>query len=469
MKRQSIRFRLTAWYAMALLLGLGALSVVVWVMLRHELYSELDALLWNQARGMAMYMQVEQGDGQPSLRDEIGEYVNSLPFDHLSAVVDPRGRMIYSSGFPPEKLDHALLAGILANQWGTVRLKHKRYRTLDYKVRLRDGNYTLIIAASTRQIGHTLEQLAIVLWTTVPLIALCGIGGGYWLSRRALAPVDEVTRKARFIGIENLSERLDVPKTNDELERLAETWNEMLGRLEIAVSRISQFTADASHELRTPIAIIRSTAEIVLRKRRSETEYREALAQIEHESQEMTKLVEDLLFLARNEARGAVYPTHTLELKKLVTQICSEMQPIASAKRIQLNWTSCMEEVPMVGVESQLRRMVLALLDNALKYTPAGGSIEVSLRLTDGAARLQVKDTGIGIPEEARGHIFERFYRADPSRSRESGGYGLGLSIAQAIARQHGALIETKPGVDGGSIFWLELPVGNALKSECPV
>ena len=141
---------------------------------------------------------------------------------------------------------------MLRGEWGEVRVNHQRYRTLTYKVDLQEGRYTLMIGASTRELGHTLEQLAILLWTSVPLVALCGIGGGYWLSRRALAPVDELTKKARVIGIENLSERLELPRTDDEIQRLAETWNEMLGRLEIAVSRISQFTADASHELRTP-------------------------------------------------------------------------------------------------------------------------------------------------------------------------------------------------------------------------
>ena len=465
MKKRSIRFRLTIWYAIAFLLGLGAFSSAIWLLLRRELYSELDALLRNQARGMAAYMQVEQGDSVAGLRHEIEEYVQSLPFDNIVTVVGATGNAVFSSGLPPRVLKQSRLQA----DWVTVRVNHKHYRVLSYKVDLRDDNYTLLIGASTKEIGHTLERLAALLWTTVPVVALCGIGGGYWLSRRALSPVDEITRKARSIGIENLSERLNVPDTDDEIQRLAETWNEMLGRLEIAVSRISQFTADASHELRTPIAVIRSTAEIVLRKNRDEPAYREALWQIERESESMTKLVEDLLFLARSEAHAGAIPIQMLDFGWVVEQICCDMKPIAVEKRIQLTWTRAAEPFPLAGVESQLRRMVVALLDNALKYTPAEGRITVSLARTDGTALLQIADTGIGIPEAARAHIFERFFRADPSRSRESGGYGLGLSIAQTIAQQHGGVIATKPGANGGSIFWLEFPMQAALESERPV
>jgi signal transduction histidine kinase len=244
----------------------------------------------------------------------------------------------------------------------------------------------------------------------------------------------------------------------DEIQQLAETWNNMLARLEISVARMSQFTSDASHELRTPIALIRSTAEIALRRPRPEHEYREALVQIQTESERMTQLVSDLLFLARADDHAISAEMTGLDLRGPVREACAEIAPFAAAQGKELKFDDYPESLPVMGHPSSLRRLLFAILENAIKYTAPGGKITVDMKPAPGVTRVNVRDNGMGIPPSALPHIFERFFRADPSRNRTSGGYGLGLAIAQTIARQHHGLIEVQSKVGDGSAFSVTLP-----------
>ena len=208
---------------------------------------------------------------------------------------------------------------------------------------------------------------------------LLASAGGYWISRRALAPVDALTQAARSIGIQNLSQRLPMPSTGDELARLAETWNGMLARLESAVQRLSQFTADASHELRTPIALIRTTAELTLRRDRPAETYRQALGQIVAESERMTQLVEDLLLLARADAGLPALPLERIELTPLVRDVCQQGEVLARERQLELSAQAPEQPVYVEANDPALRRLLLLLLDNAVKYTPAGGRITVTV------------------------------------------------------------------------------------------
>ena len=297
----------------------------------------------------------------------------------------------------------------------------------------------------------------LLLWSTPVVLVLAWLGG-YWISRRALAPVDEITREARVIGIQNLSQRLAVPASGDEIQRLSETWNGMLARLEGAVKRLSQFTADASHELRTPIALIRTTAELTLRRERSPETYREALRQVVLESERTARLVEDLLLLARADAGLPSLPLERLELTPLVRDVCQQGQVLAEARQLDISTEIPDEPVYVDANDPALRRMLLLLLDNAVKYTPAGGRITLSVDHGPAGATVAVRDTGIGIPETALPHVFERFYRVDESRNRDAGGTGLGLSIAKWIAERHHASLEAESVLGQGSVFRIRFP-----------
>ena len=300
----------------------------------------------------------------------------------------------------------------------------------------------------------------------VPLFLLLSALGGCAISSRALKPVDDITRTAQSISIEDLSHRLDVPATGDELERLAATWNGMLERLETAVSQLRQFTADASHELRTPTAVIRTTAELALRRERPAAEYRQALRKVMAEAGRMTRLVEDLLTLARTDGNLDAPPVSPVDLPDLVRDVCQDYRVLSEAKQLQFDWAVPATHVAVNGSEPALRRLLVVLLDNAIKFTPAGGKVSVSLHEDSGAAWLEVADTGVGISESALPHIFDRFYRADPSRSRNAGGYGLGLSVAKWIADRHHAGIEVESTEDTGSVFRVSFPSNLDFRKE---
>jgi heavy metal sensor kinase len=334
-----------------------------------------------------------------------------------------------------------------------------RYRTLTMPAQAGGETYRVLVATPLDATEANLRRVRLVLLWSTPVVLLMASLGGYWISRRALAPVDEITRAARSIGIQNLSERLAVPATGDEIERLSATWNDMLARLEAAVKRLSQFTADASHELRTPIALIRTTAELTLRRERSAETYREALRQVMAESERTARMVEDLLLLARADAGLPSLPLERVELTPLVREVCQQGQILAEARQLQISTEAPDEPVYVEANDPALRRMLLLLLDNAVKYTPAGGRITLSVDCDSGCATLAVRDTGIGIPDTELPHVFERFYRVDESRSRDAGGTGLGLSIAKWIAERHHASLEAESVVGQGSVFRIRFPL----------
>jgi signal transduction histidine kinase len=282
----------------------------------------------------------------------------------------------------------------------------------------------------------------------IPAVLVVACAGGYWLSSRALRPVDEITTVAKSISLQNLSSRIAVPRTGDELQRMSETWNEVLERLDAAVKRIRQFTADASHELRTPLSLIRATAELALRRDRPAEDYRQSLREIENQAELMTTLTESMLTIARADFEGFDMPLSITDLNELVSTEVQQNLARAAEKGIALN-ARTNGRPPIVNANAAgIRRLLRILIDNAVKHTPVGGTVTVSAAVKDGGAVLEVEDTGEGIAPADLPHVFERFYRSDPARGSGSG-FGLGLSIAQAIAQAHGAEIrvESSPGV----------------------
>ncbi|MBV8866357.1 MAG: HAMP domain-containing protein, partial [Acidobacteriaceae bacterium] len=446
------------WYAVVLSLSLILFSCTVWLALRQDLFADLSATLLDHSRGLDKYLRIEDPDQLPRLAHEIDEYSQSLPQDHVLAVVDADGQPLYSNAGPSAmSLANRLNRGDPAKPQ-RFHWKNRSYLGVSRTVTLKHGTVYTFLAISSEATDRPVALLGLLLGGTVPLFVLGAIAGGYWLSRRALAPVDSITERARTISVSNLSGRLTVPDTHDELQRLTETWNGMLGRIETAFSRISRFTADASHELRTPVAIIRLAAENALRKTRPEAEYRAALLRIQRESEKMTRLIEDLLFLARADVQEPLAAHETIELQSVVESVCVDLAPLAAQRGITLGRKLPNRPVTVLGDDPALRRMLLILLDNAIKYTPGGGQVSIVVERADGHAVLRVEDTGIGIPEEAKARLFQRFFRVDPSRNKESGGYGLGLAIAHAIVQQHQASIRVETKIGGGCIFSVWLP-----------
>ncbi len=340
-----------------------------------------------------------------------------------------------------------------------AKLNGDEFRVLREPINVAGKTYDIEVATYTEDFDRATDRFQKVLYSIAPAFLLLAALGGYWISRRALAPVEKIIGDARRIGVTSLSERLTVSHTGDELERLADTLNEMLARLEASFQRIIQFTADASHELRTPISVMRTNAEITLRKSRTESEYRETLSQILGETENLSRLVEQLLDLARADSGAVALTMSRTNLSEALQKASRQAQVLAEQKELKITAQLPEQPVWVQGDAAALERLFLIFLENAVKYTPSGGHVDVRLKSENSSAITEIRDSGIGIAATDIPHIFERFYQADPSRSRENGGRGLGLAIGRWIAQTHGGDISVESRVGEGSSFKIRLPL----------
>lgn len=453
----SIRLRLTAWYSAVLFLGLLLFGFAMWVALERHLVQGVDSRLQQRIEGLRTVLEVEGLESDiPQLQLELSEFAREVPDGSLIELRNSDGVQILPFPshplFPPQP--HSALP-----QLHNVESAGRRYRLLTGRFTYRGRDYDALVAAPLDEVHGVIAAFRSLLLLMIPAVLASACFGGYWISRRALSPVDDITRVARSISVRNLSQRLMVPRTGDELQRMSEAWNGVLARLDDAVQRIRQFTADASHELRTPVALIRASAELALRRDRPPEDYRKALRDILEESERMTQLTEALLTLARADSGGLDMPLAPADLNSFVSEVVSQSAAIADDRGIHLRTETASPAAMAVVNESAIRRLLLILLDNALKHTPSGGSVTISTAARDGLVVLSVQDTGEGIAGDALPHIFERFYRADAARGGDAGA-GLGLSIAQVIAQAHGADIKVESAPGAGARFFLTLQAG---------
>jgi heavy metal sensor kinase len=329
--------------------------------------------------------------------------------------------------------------------------------------------FDLAVDSPIGDVLHTLDLLRLLLLSFLPVVIAIACIGGAWLSGRALKPVNDITTAALTISIENLSGRLPVPATGDELARLTEVLNTMLARLESAVKTLSQFVADASHELRTPLAVIRTTAELALRRARAPESYRDSLREVALEAERMTRLVEDLLFLARSDTDAASMPLAAVDVRGVMQDVCAEIRSLAEMRQIYVRTELGDDAAIISGNRPALHRLFLVLLDNAVKYSRVGGEVNVSVQSDASHVTAAIEDFGAGISDADLPHIFKRFYRADPART--DGGYGLGLALAESIARAHGAAIEVRSTEGASSVFRVVFPTRKSRleKNQAPV
>ncbi|HWE64962.1 MAG TPA: ATP-binding protein [Chloroflexota bacterium] len=314
------------------------------------------------------------------------------------------------------------------------------------------------MAESLSALQPSIDSLRRWLLIVLPLVLVLATVGCWVLSGRALAPIDRITREARRIGATDLSRRLGLAPRDDEVGRLAATLDAMLARLEAAFAQQRAFTAAASHELRTPLTIVRGDLDVLLERPRRPAEYQEALHEMRGEVERLSDLVADLLTLARADAGAEEMPRDLVALDAVVTAVCADVQRLAHREGVTLE-LACAFDVVVMGEGRRLHHLLLNLLDNAIRYTPPGGTVRVTLETHGASAYLRVADTGIGIAPDDLPHIFDRFYRADTARSRASGGAGLGLAIARWCVEAHAGQIavESTPGL--GSVFTVLLPL----------
>jgi heavy metal sensor kinase len=330
-------------------------------------------------------------------------------------------------------------------------------RSVERSVTAGGREYRIVVSASLGPVAETSRAALQVILFGLPLVlALAGLGG-YLLAGRTLRPLSSMAAQARRITDSNLNTRIEIGRAAEEMETLVAAFNELLSRLDQSFEGMRRFVADASHELRTPVSVIRGEAEVALSAERTAAEYRASLTVVLEESRRISRLVEDLLNLARADAGRVRLQTNDFYLNELVTDCCRSAQSLAGARRLKLECRAG-ADLQYRGDEQLLRRLLMNLLDNAIRYTPAGGTVEAALERNGAGVKLRVSDTGVGIAPEDASRVFERFYRAGESRSREDGGFGLGLAIVKWIAESHQGSVECASSPGAGSVFTVTLP-----------
>jgi heavy metal sensor kinase len=467
----SVRARLTLWYVGVLALALVVFSLGVYALLARRLHQRLDANLRAtvEAAAASLAHEIDEGETAPQAAQST---VLDLFIPHQAlAVYDAEGRLLAErhardqarARLPDLSVvpaDRPVLSDLPDPRSPGARL---RVAAQQVRIEPRGPTYLVAVCESFDAVSAELAVLRQVFLIAVPLaLTLAGLGG-WFLARRSLAPVVAMSESARRIGAANLDDRLPVSNPRDELGHLAASFNELLARLNAAFAQQRQFMADASHELRTPLHVLRTAAAVTLeRPRREEAEYRDALTMIDGQAARLAHMVEEMFTLARADAGRRPVERRDLYLDELVAEASRAAGVLAARKGVTVELAEA-AETPFRGDENLLRQMLLNLLDNAIRYTPAGGQVRVRLGREEAALLVTVADTGAGIPAEAQPHVFERFYRADKSRSRaesvNGGGAGLGLSIARWAAEAHGGTIRLVRSGPAGTTFAVVLPL----------
>ena len=458
--RLPIRWRLTVWYTVLLATALAVFGVALFVGLRYRLYGSFDEQLEAQA-GLTL-ASVQTADGRLALpRDEEADPRSG---EHLLRLFDATGRVIVDSSpaFGGLALDEAPIAAARGGRtaWSSYRVDDEALRVISVPVRDEDGSIVgvLQVGLFRDDIDEAIGQLLGALAVAIPLVLVVAAGGGYLLSRRALAPVTTITTLAAGIGGDDLHARLDLDLPDDELGRLARTFDGMLARIEEAFERQRRFTGDAAHELRTPLSLMRSQVDLALSLPRSPEGDEEAFRGFQGDVDRLTGLVATLLALARADSGRLPVEREPVDLAAVVASALEQFSPVADEAGVALHDES--SPAPLLADDDLLVQVLVNLIDNALAHTPRGGHVTVGCAADGDRLRLWVADTGSGIAEEDQARIFDRFYRVDDGRTRRNGGVGLGLAMCRAIVAAHGGTIDVRSRLGSGSRFEVILPVG---------
>jgi heavy metal sensor kinase len=468
----TIRTRLTALYFVVLA---ASFSIFVWISdvgFRRSIEVTVNDASSMNLQSLQRLIERSEAKGDENVHKDLADLASWWPGGALFEIADENQNWIFRA---PEFLQaEAQLpaAGKGPATFFTTNLNHMQYRIALQKFQTGGRTYEIHAAVPTEPFDRALDSFRDIERDTVPLLVIIAPLLGYWLSGRSLAPVTRIIETAERIGADSLSQRLEVPRARDELCRLTLALNAMLERIDNSFKRITQFTADASHDLRTPVSVIRTLAEITLRRPRSEQQYADALAKILRTSEETTSLLENLLTLARADAGATGMELRQIDLETHVRKARERALLLAANKSLDIGLRTLGRPVWVRADSIAIDRLLLILLDNAIKYTPEGGFCEIELLAEAEQAQIVVRDSGIGVAEHELELIFERSFRTDRARSRETGGAGLGLAIARWITEVHGGTIVAESQIGVGSEFRVRLPAlqeaGNHLAETLP-
>jgi len=467
MNFNSLRLRMAALYAGVLAICLVIFGAAVYLGLARYLDSNLRSSLRSEGQSIGEKLLVDVNrKGESFVTDEVNEMAPEIS-GRFIRITRHDGSLLYQS--PPPINQNFLPSKIpILRDWGSRPFSLVESGAGSRPVLIEavpfvtpEGNSFLIeIGASSRDIHSVLHGLILTLALGMPLIIAAAILGGIVIMKRALRPLDEITRTAETITSRNFGERLPAVRTGDEIERLSTSLNRMMSRLEDSFQHISRFSADVSHELRTPLAILRGELESLTQYEHLSPAALEIVGSALEEIARLSKIVNQLLEISRLEAGEATKEVALVNLGELATSTAEQMRLLADEKSLRLEYLVS-SGVMVVGNPSLLKQVVVNLLDNAIKYTPSNGSVELLVENQGSKAVLEVRDTGIGIPGSALPHICERFYRADKARSRHSGGAGLGLSIVKSICSAQGGELSIFSSEGEGTRVRIEMPRAN--------
>jgi len=456
--------KLTLWYVLTFLVSALMICTFLYLGLRHRLLKEIDQFLLDETKEMERVLSREPKETYFLMRFEDEVMVRKY-YPFFFQILNKDGEPLYVSKEFREM-------GYVANDWVLNNAKNgkeareeihcpgrkRTFRVISTPLYM-DGRMTYIIQLGTHLhfVRKNLSDFKNNILAVFPIILILGTLGGWILARRSLSPIGYIASKAQSITSQNLSERLIPRGTGDEMDELIQTINEMICRLEASFKRMAEFTADASHELKTPLCAMRGEAEVLLSKGRTAGEYQEGLAHFIEQFDHLNQMINDLILLSKFDSSQVELKMVPLRLDLLVKDLCNLFQILAEQKGITLEIDKA-QELTVMGDKFRLQQLFTNLIDNAIKYTPEG-TIRVTLEKNQENVLVKVSDTGIGIPEQEREKIFKRFYRVDKSRSRETGGVGLGLSIVEWIAHAHHGRIEVESEINQGSTFIVYLPL----------
>ena len=467
LRPSTIRLKLTIWYAAVMGVVLISFSIALYMIMSRALYDEVDAKIKAMAEVTASSVESMKGHFDLTQLDNMLE--EKLGFrtpGKFIQILDNTGTVgQLSANLQAHPLPISIKALKKAStkeiSFETLQVKNSNYpiRMVTYPV-VENNEVTNIlqIGTSLQTVQDTLQKLFFTLLFGVPASLTLASFGGWFMARKSLRPVNDITTTARLITAKNLDKKIEVANPNDEVGMLAETINDMISRLNNSFGQMNQFSSDVSHELRTPLTILRGEMEVALRSQRSAEEYREVITSGLEEVERMSLMVEELLLLSKAEHGELRLNISTVLLHSLLEISFDNAMALARGRGVDITIHG-KEEVSVQGDKMRLARVLLNLVDNAVKYTPKGGRVILSLAKKGDEAYVSIRDTGIGISKEDQEKIFERFYRVDKSRSREIGGTGLGLAICKRIIEAHGGRISVDSEIGKGSTFTVILPL----------
>lgn len=481
MFRRSIYFKMAIWYAALLGFIAGILGIALFNSFKHTINNDLNKLLKSKAEDISRIIDSYHQEDQAEVQEKTGGISGAANVDLVTAVrfaIDNNSSDIFVRVFRPDGSEFAhsnnISPAIISatapknplnlkdSYFSTTKNVLEKSSPVEFRsftlpvMDKENVKYVVQVSVTLRHLLSQLARLKTELFLFLPLFVFLIIISGLFLTKKVLSPVDNMTKTIRQITSRNLSQRLELTGANDEISRLAETFNGMLTRIDQAFSTQQQFIQDVSHELRTPLTALKGKQEVTLNKKRSPEEYEAVLGVNLEEINKMSQLVENLLALAQMEKKDILLKPRSIDLNRVIEKVINNMQALADQKNIFLLFSPA-GKIILEADDNQISRVFLNIIDNAIKYTGDNGKITVKVSKDKDYAKIEILDTGAGIKGEELPYIFDRFYRADKSRSTQ--GFGLGLSIAKSIVDAHKGKIQVKSEIQKGTDFIVFLPL----------